>query len=210
MDWMTIPTLSKKIHKDASSNLVRRYIKRFPFFFVGQLHDGVMHYPPDTLDILKRIYTLYHRKKKNRKEIDDILYQEYGNTTTIIQDKPAVERLPIKGGDTSLPAIMPEISRLADAFERIATALEKQTTGTRSQPAVTENQSIQDKEILTDKETASFLGVADRTLRDWRKRGKGPDYAQMGSKIRYRKTDINEYLDRQIISMEQGSKNKNK
>jgi excisionase family DNA binding protein len=90
---------------------------------------------------------------------------------------------------------MPEISRLADAFERIATALENQTTIPGSQPAVTENQSIQDKEILTDKETAFFLGVADRTLRDWRKRGKGPAFVQMGSKIRYRKTDIDEYLE---------------
>jgi excisionase family DNA binding protein len=105
---------------------------------------------------------------------------------------------------------MPEITRLADAFERIATALENQTAGAGSQSAVTENQSIQDKELLTDTETASYLGLADRTLRDWRKQGKGPAFVQMGKKIRYRKTDINEYLDRQIISMEQGSKNKNK
>jgi excisionase family DNA binding protein len=195
MDWLTIPQMAKKIDKDASSNLVRRYIKRFPFFFVGQLHDGIMHYPPDTMDILKRIYNLYRRKKKNRKEIEEILYQEYGNTTTIIQpEKPDIERLSIKGGDTSLPAIMPEITRLADAFERIATALEKQT-GTGSQPAVIENQSIQDKEILTDKETAFYLGLADRTLRDWRKKGKGPAFVRMGTKIRYRKTAINEYLD---------------
>jgi excisionase family DNA binding protein len=89
---------------------------------------------------------------------------------------------------------MPEITRLADAFERIATALEKQT-GTGSQPAVIENQSIQDKEILTDKETAFYLGLADRTLRDWRKKGKGPAFVRMGTKIRYRKTAINEYLD---------------
>jgi len=199
MDWLTIPQMAKQIHKDASSNLVRRYIKRFPFFFVGQVHDGLMHYPPDTLDIVKRIYQLYHRKKKNRKEIDDILYKEYGNTTTIIQDKPVVERLPIKGGDTSLPAIVPGINRLADAFERIATALENTSAGTGSQPAVTENQSYQDKEILTDKETASFLGVASRTLRDWRRQKKGPAFVQMGSKIRYRKKDIDAYLDNQTI-----------
>jgi excisionase family DNA binding protein len=200
MDWLTIPMLAKKIDKDASSNLVRRYIKRFPFFFVGQLHDGIMHYPPDTMDILKRIYNLYRRKKKNRKEIEEILYQEYGNTTTIIQpEKPDIERLSIKGGDTSLPAIMPEISRLADAFERIATALENQTAGAGSQSAVTENQSIQDKELLTDTETASYLGLADRTLRDWRKQGKGPAFVQMGKKIRYRKTAIDEYLDNQTI-----------
>jgi excisionase family DNA binding protein len=200
MDWLTIPMLAKKIDKDASSNLARRYIKRFPFFFVGQVHDGVMHYPPDTLDILKRIYSLYHRKKKNRKEIEDILYKEYGNTTTIIQpEKPVSEVLTPYETNASLPAVMPEISRLADAFERIATALEKQT-GNGSQPAVTENQSIQDKEILTDKETASFLGVADRTLRDWRKQGKGPAFVQMGKKIRYRKKDIDAYLDRQTIS----------
>jgi len=199
MSWLTIPQMAKKIDKDASSNLVRRYIKRFPFFFVGQVHDGVMHYPPDTLDILKRIYSLYHRKKKNRKEIDDILYKEYGNTTTIIQDKPAVERLPIQGGDTSLPVKMSEISRLADAFERIALALENQITNQGSQPAVTDTQFIKDKELLTDTETAAYLGIADRTLRDWRRQGKGPAFVQMGSKIRYRKKDIDAYLDKQII-----------
>ena len=193
--------MAKQINKDASSNLVRRYIKRFPFFFVGQVHDGIMHYPPDTLDILKRIYQLYHRKKKNRKEIEEILYKEYGNTTTIVHDKPVIERLPIQGGDTSLPAIMPEVSRLADAFERIATALENQTTGTGSQPTVTENQSIRDKELLTDKETAYFLGIADRTLRDWRKQGKGPAFVPMGSKIRYRKKDIDAYLDNQTVKV---------
>jgi len=199
---MSIPQLAKQIHKDASSNLVRRYIKRFPFFFVGQLHDGVMHYPPEAQDILKRIYRLYHRDKKSRKEIEDILYREYGNTTTIIQDpeKPQDERLPAPLSESSLPAILPEITRLADAFDRIATALEKQATASGSQPTLTENQSYHDKELLTDKETAFFLGIAERTLRDWRKQGKSPAYIQMGTKIRYRKKDIDAYLDKQIIS----------
>jgi len=199
MDWLTIPQLSKKIHKDASSNLARRYIKRFPFFFVGQEYDGLMFYPPDTVDILKRIYNLYHREKKKKKEIEDILFKEYGNTTTIIHDAPDIERLPVQGDKASLPAVLPEISRLADAFERIATALENQTTGTGSQPAVTENQFSQDKEILTDKETAAYLGVASRTLRDWRRQGKGPDYIRIGSKVRYQKSDILNYLEKNKI-----------
>jgi predicted DNA-binding transcriptional regulator AlpA len=197
MDWLTIPQMAKQIHRDASSNLVRRYIKRFPFFFVGQQYDGVMHYPPDTLDILKRIYVLYHRKKKNRKEIEDILYSEYGNTTTIIQDpeKPQNERSLAPLGETTLPAVLPEISRLADAFERIATALENQTTISGSAPGKIENQSIQDKEILTDAETAAYLGFSKRTLRDWRQQGKGPDYIRIGSKIRYQKKDILKFLE---------------
>jgi len=133
------------------------------------------------------------------KEIEDILFKEYGNTTTIIHDAPDIERLPVQGDKASLPAVLPEISRLADAFERIATALENQTTGTGSQPAVTENQFSQDKEILTDKETAAYLGVASRTLRDWRRQGKGPDYIRIGSKVRYQKSDILNYLEKNKI-----------
>lgn len=198
MDWMTIPQMAKQIHRDASSNLVRRYIKRFPFFFVGQLHDGVMKYPPEALDILKRIYNLYHRKNKSRNEIENILYQEYGNTTTIIQDpdKPQAERLPAPLMDASLPVITSEIGRLADAFERMAAALEKMTAGTGSQSALTENQSIQDKELLTDAETATYLGISKRTLREWRQNGKGPGFIQMGRKIRYVKKDILEYFQK--------------
>lgn len=198
MKWYSIPELSRDI--GTSGNTVRRYLKRFPDFFYSKTFGGVDKFQADTLDVLKFIYDQYNHQGKTREEIEQELHLKYGHTIPIIQPEPfKTEQLPIQGGNASLPVIMPEISRLADAFERIATALENQNTEPGSQPAVTENQSYQDKEILTDKETASFLGVAGRTLRDWRKQGKGPTFVQMGSKIRYRKKDINAYLDNQTI-----------
>jgi len=207
MDLFSIPELAQQV--GTADNTVRRYLKRFPEYFYSQTTGGIKRYPREALDILKFIFNEYNFNSKTKAEIKQALESEYGNTIPIeTAQAPANELTLTHRHKTPDVSIKPEISRLADAFERIATVLENQNTGPGSQPAVTENQLIQDKEILTDKETAVFLGVADRTLRDWRKSGKGPDYAQMGSKIRYRKIDINEYLDRQIISMEQGSKNK--
>lgn len=199
MTWMSIPQLAKHIGRDVSSNLVRRYIQRFPFFFVGQAHAGVMKYPPEALDILKRIYRLYHKDKKSRQEIEDILYHEYGNTTTIIQgpDRPQNERFPVALGESSMPQILSEISRLANAFDRIASALERMPV-IGSPGAATENQSIQDKEILTDAETAIYLGLSKRTLREWRHKSKGPSFIRIGVKIRYKKSDIMDYLKKNI------------
>jgi len=199
MEWLSIPELARKV--GTADNTIRRYLKRFPDYFYCQTIGGIKRFSPETLDILKHIFNLYHQKGKTREEVNQALQLKYGNTITIEASKKLVneEKTPY-GTNASLPVILPEITRMADAFERIATALENQNTGAGSAPAVIENRSIQNKEILTDKETAAYLNISDRTLRDWRKQGKGPDHVKMGSKIRYRKTDINDYLDKQTVS----------
>jgi DNA-binding transcriptional MerR regulator len=200
MEWLSIPELARKV--GTADNTIRRYLKRFPDYFYCQTIGGIKRFSPETLDILKHIFNLYHQKGKTREEVNQALQLKYGNTITIEASKKLVneEKAPY-GTNTSLPVILPEISRLADSFEKIAAALEI-ISGTRSQPAVMENQSIENKELLSDKETAEFLGLTTRTLREWRKQRKGPAFVKMGTKIKYRKTDIDLYLDSQTVSPE--------
>lgn len=197
MEWLSIPELARKI--GTADNTVRRYLKRFPDYFYCQTVGGIKRFSPETLEILRHIFNLYHQKGKTREEVNQALRLKYGNTITIEPSKKLKnEEIAPYGKDVSLPIILPEITRLADSFERIADAIEK-ISGTKSAPAVIENQSLGNKELLSDKETSVFLGVADRTLRDWRRQGKGPAFVKMGTKIRYRKSKIDEYLDNQTI-----------
>jgi predicted DNA-binding transcriptional regulator AlpA len=200
MDLLSIPELAQQI--GTADNTVRRYLKRFPEYFYHQTTGGVKRFPREAIDTLKFIFNQYNFHSKTKIEIKQELEKKYGNTIPIeTPQAPINEIVSSNGSTTSLPAILPEISRLADSFERIAAALEK-ISRTGSAPAVMENQAIGNKELLSDKETAIFLGVATRTLREWRKQGKGPAFVKMGTKIKYRKTDIDLYLDNQTVSPE--------
>jgi predicted DNA-binding transcriptional regulator AlpA len=52
---------------------------------------------------------------------------------------------------------------------------------------------IQDK-LLDTKALAEYLQVATSTLRQYRLDGKGPAYIKIGHLVRYRKSDIEEWL----------------
>jgi len=53
-------------------------------------------------------------------------------------------------------------------------------------------------EALTEREAARFLGVAPRTLNNWRYSGKGPAYIRIGSRaVRYLPTDLDVYRQQQ-------------
>jgi excisionase family DNA binding protein len=52
---------------------------------------------------------------------------------------------------------------------------------------------IQNK-LLDTKALAEYLGVAVSTLRQYRLDGKGPAYIKIGHLVRYRKSDIEEWL----------------
>jgi excisionase family DNA binding protein len=52
---------------------------------------------------------------------------------------------------------------------------------------------IQNK-LLDTKELAEYLGVAISTLRQYRLDGKGPAYIKIGHLVRYRKSDVEEWL----------------
>lgn len=47
----------------------------------------------------------------------------------------------------------------------------------------------------TEAQAAEFLGVAKRTMQDWRTHGRGPAYYKLGKRVVYDATDLQGYLD---------------
>ena len=56
------------------------------------------------------------------------------------------------------------------------------------------------RRLLTESETALLLGVKGQTLAVWRSNSVGPSYIKVGSTVRYRQQDIEEYLEQNRIS----------
>jgi len=52
--------------------------------------------------------------------------------------------------------------------------------------------------LLNERQTAAYLTVGERCLQSWRVRGFGPNFIKVGRLIRYRKTDIEAFLESQI------------
>jgi predicted DNA-binding transcriptional regulator AlpA len=56
--------------------------------------------------------------------------------------------------------------------------------------------------LLSDAEVASELGVARLTLAQWRTKGRGPDYIQVGRLIRYTPSALRKYLGSRVVQPE--------
>jgi excisionase family DNA binding protein len=52
-------------------------------------------------------------------------------------------------------------------------------------------------EFLKDTEAAAVLGISVATLRRWRLLGKGPRAIKLGSSVRYRRADLEEWISTQ-------------
>lgn len=48
--------------------------------------------------------------------------------------------------------------------------------------------------LLTERQAAAVLGLSHRTLQAWRVRGGGPQYAKIGSNVRYRRADLDAWV----------------
>lgn len=56
------------------------------------------------------------------------------------------------------------------------------------------------REVMDEFALADFLGLTVATLRKWRWLRSGPKFVKVGRLIRYRKTDIDEWLDQQTVA----------
>jgi excisionase family DNA binding protein len=54
-----------------------------------------------------------------------------------------------------------------------------------------------DERLWTEQETADYLQVAVGTLRRWRTEGTGPPALRVGRTIRYRRSDVDRWLERE-------------
>ena len=55
------------------------------------------------------------------------------------------------------------------------------------------------QELLKTPEAAQVLGKHPQELSDWRHQGRGPAYVKMGRSVRYRPSDIAEFIDSNIV-----------
>lgn len=56
------------------------------------------------------------------------------------------------------------------------------------------------REVMDEFALADFLGLTVATLRKWRWLRSGPKFVKVGRLIRYRKTDIDAWLDQQTVA----------
>jgi excisionase family DNA binding protein len=59
-----------------------------------------------------------------------------------------------------------------------------------------------DERLWTEQQTADYLNVAVGTLRRWRAEGTGPRALRAGRTVRYRKSDVDEWLEQQSREQE--------
>lgn len=59
-----------------------------------------------------------------------------------------------------------------------------------------------DDDVLYDTpELAKYLGQSRRTLEDWRRDKKGPDYVRLPKGVRYRREDVRRWLEEQVVKV---------
>lgn len=49
--------------------------------------------------------------------------------------------------------------------------------------------------LMTAKELAAYLGVAEQTLANWRYVGRGPRFYRVGQLVKYRRGDVDRWLE---------------
>ena len=59
---------------------------------------------------------------------------------------------------------------------------------------------MEDRTLLNEKQAAERLGVAVKTMQQWRHFGRGPKFAKIGRLVKYRGTDLDAYITSRTIN----------
>jgi excisionase family DNA binding protein len=59
---------------------------------------------------------------------------------------------------------------------------------------------MEDKNLLNERQAAERLGVAMKTMQQWRHHGKGPKWVKVGRLARYRSADLDAYITSRIVN----------
>lgn len=51
--------------------------------------------------------------------------------------------------------------------------------------------------LLSTHQTAELFGISHRTLESWRISGQGPSFVKIGRLVKYKQSDLDEYLSNQ-------------
>lgn len=63
--------------------------------------------------------------------------------------------------------------------------------------------------LVTSDEAARIIGIAPKTLVNWRNRGKGPAYVRLGEKhspVMYRACDLEAWIASRVVGGERGAR----
>ena len=63
-------------------------------------------------------------------------------------------------------------------------------------------------EVMTTVEAAEYVGLKKPTMERFRFLGQGPAYCKLGGAVRYRKRDLDEWLDSRLVSSVEEARNK--
>lgn len=53
---------------------------------------------------------------------------------------------------------------------------------------------------LDTRQAAEITGISTVTLECWRRDGAGPPYVKLGRLVKYRRTDLDEFMERHLVS----------
>lgn len=56
---------------------------------------------------------------------------------------------------------------------------------------------------LSERDAASFLGITQRTLQDWRLNRRGPAYIKLGRRIAYDRADLEHFISANRVEPQQ-------
>lgn len=59
---------------------------------------------------------------------------------------------------------------------------------------------MEDRNLLNEKQAAERLGVAVKTMQQWRHYGRGPKWAKIGRLCKYRQADLDAYVASRTIN----------
>jgi len=67
-------------------------------------------------------------------------------------------------------------------------------------------QSIENS-VLSLEQTSQYLGVSQAALRSWKRQGKGPAFFRAGKLLKFRRRDLDAWMEAQLVSPEQKTPN---
>lgn len=60
--------------------------------------------------------------------------------------------------------------------------------------------TVDTRELMDESALAAFIGVAVQTLQKWRWQRSGPAFVKIGRLVRYRRADVERWLDAQTVT----------
>lgn len=73
------------------------------------------------------------------------------------------------------------------------------TTIAKAKPGVAQAETTTGPSInLDERQAAEYLSLSPRTLQTWRQRGNGPRFLKLGRSVRYRRADLDAFIESRV------------